>query len=190
MHRRLAIILAAIFAIGLLAACGEVERDAQKKESDRRQGSYEQLSSNQPAESMSYSPTRNTINGWIETWDEPGKLSYVYLLASNGQLIGYYIFEGLPVSICTALTPNYDIRSHEYGNVVVPAPGVDGVYYGGGECSAYYGFDATTGSYIEYTIGNGISHLVFEEPMPRQDVEPLGFAIIGEVEDTSDESSP
>lgn len=35
---------------------------------------------------MKYSPTRETINKWIETWDKPGKLSYVYLQNANGEV--------------------------------------------------------------------------------------------------------
>ena len=128
---------------------------------------------------MGYSPSRDTINFWIDTWGKtPGKLSYVYLLASNGQMIGYYVFRGLPVSYCAALTPTYDLVRRESTIVSVPAAGVDGVYYSGGQCSAYYGRDASTNSYLEYTVGQGISALIYERPLPRQDVEPLGFTTI------------
>ena len=54
---------------------------------------YEHLVNTQPAESMEYSPTREGLNFFQNTWEEPGKLSYVYMQAANGQLTGYYIFE-------------------------------------------------------------------------------------------------
>jgi hypothetical protein len=63
----------------------------------------------------------------------------------------------------------------------VPAPGVDGVYYSGGQCNSYYGKDATTGAYVEYTAGLGINVLLFDEPLPRQDVEPLGPTSVEDV---------
>lgn len=181
--RYLIVSVIAIFTL-IAVGCGTTESDAQKNEAKIRQSSYEKLAAGQPARAMSYSPTRDTINFWIETWDKPGKLSYVYLQASNGQLIGYYVFKGLPVSYCAALTPTYEFIDidgdglDKYAGPQVKAPSVDGVYYSGGQCNAYYGKDATSNSYIEYTVGTGISALVYERPLPRQDVEPLGFTVI------------
>lgn len=185
-----ALTLTAALALGLasMSACtGERGSPAaQQRESTRQQQTYERLSAAQPARAMSYSPTRETINFWIDTWSKPGKLSYVYLQASNGQLVGYYIFKGLPVSYCAMLTPPYRWERHDVGestgDVQVPGPGMDGAYYSGGQCSAYYGRDATTGSYIEYTVGTGISALVYERPLPRQDVEPLGYTQVEDVQ--------
>lgn len=181
MRSRTLTVLAACLTVLLLTA-SSCDETSQQQESSRQQSTYDGLVAAQPAEQASYSPTRETINFWIDTWGhEPGKLSYVYLLASNGQMVGYFIFEGLPVSYCASLTPTYRIDSSNQGRVVVPAPAMDGVYYSGGQCNAYYGKDAVSGSYMEYTIGNGISALVYEQPLPRQDVEPLGVATIDTV---------
>lgn len=184
MRRMIITVAVAVTAVLALSAgsCGSPP-SPQAQETDRRQATYQDLVARQPAHSMEYSPSRDQINFWIDTWGtEEGKLSYVYLLASNGQMIGYYVFRGLPVSYCAALTPTYEHYrngTHGYG-YTVPAPGVDGVYYSGGQCSAYYGQDASTGSYLEYTVGQGISALIYEQPLPRQDVEPLGFTEINE----------
>lgn len=185
--RRTAAVVAALFLL-VAAGCSESQPDAQKQETARQQSSYEKLTAGQPAKSMSYSPSRETINFWIETWDKPNKLAYVYLQASNGQLVGYYVFKGLPVSYCASLTPTYRLvdttgDGDGYPDFEVPAPAMDGVYYSGaGSCNTYYGQDATTGEYMEYTVGTGISALLFERPMPRQDVEPLGFTTVEDVE--------
>lgn len=188
--RRIAIsTLVILTALALVACSSESQNTAQNNEAKLRQSSYQRLAAAQPAHTMSYSPSRDTINFWIDTWGkQPGKLAYVYLLASNGQMIGYYVFKGLPVSYCAALTPTYEFLDDAVDNrgdrvsidgvLQVPAPGVDGVYYSGGQCSAYYGKDASTNQYIEYTVGQGISALVYERPLPRQDVEPLGFTRI------------
>lgn len=185
--RFLTIIAAGIVGILVLtgSSCGN-EDNPQAQESDRQQSNYEQLTAAEPAREMTHPMTRQTINFWIETWDDPGKLAYVYLLASNGQMIGYYIFEGLPVSYCASLTPTYryEDRPDDGGNTKYPvdAPAMDGVYYSGNQCDGYYGKDAVSGAYWEYTIGNGITHLVSSEPLPRQDVEPLGIATIDQVD--------
>jgi hypothetical protein len=182
-QRRYGLALAALFLVFGLAACTEDTPEAQKDERGRQQSNYETLVNQQPAESMSYSPTRETINFWISTWDEPGKLAYVYLQGANGEMLGYYVFQGLPVSYCASLTPTYRFErpwsNNNYGGHQVPAPAMDGVYYAGdGSCNTYYGKDASTGSYVEYTAGLGINVLLYDQPLPRQDVEPLGFTEI------------
>lgn len=181
-------LLAGLLALGLvvaLAACEDGSSgSSQSSESDRRQDSYDRLVAGQPAETMDYSPSRETINFWISTWEAEGKLSFIYLQGANGELLGYFVLEGLPVSYCAALTPNYEIirRGDGQGAMIsVPAPGVDGVYYSGGQCNTYFGRDATTGAYIEYTVGNGQNVLLFDEPLPRQDVQPLGQTEIADV---------
>lgn len=187
-------VVASLFAIfGLIAltasSCDSNGR-GQSQESERRQENYDRLVASQPGETMDYSPTRETINFWINTWEEPGKLAYVYMMASNGQLVGYYIFEGLPVSYCALLTPTYEgYDFNKDGNdsedVIVQAPSIDGVYYSGGQCNQYYGKDATTGSYLEFSVGDGLNYLLYEEPLPRQDIEPLGFATVENVQEDS-----
>lgn len=184
MRRKL--IAVALCSVVFAACSGNDDPSAQEREAKARQDTYERLQSAQPAKSMGYSPTRETINFWIDTWDEPGKLSYVYLQGATGNMLGYYVFEGLPVNYCAALTPTYDFESRDStdGNadIMVPAPSVDGVYYSGGQCMTYYGKDATSGSYLEYTAGLGINVLVYEQPLPRQDVEPLGFTDIEDID--------
>jgi hypothetical protein len=181
----LAALAALAIAIGF-AACGETNA-SQKSEATTRQHSYDHLVKEEPAHTMEVSPTRKTINFWIDTWGhDPDKLSYVYLQAENGQLTGYYIFKGLPVSECAALTPNYELidtpgDGDDVKNQQVPAPGVDGVYYSGGQCAVLYGRDATTNAFMEFSISGGQSFQLYDRPLPRQDVEPLGFTSIEEI---------
>lgn len=155
--------------------------DGQKEDASRRNKGVQDLIANQPAKSMEYSPSRETINFWIDTWDEPGKLSFVYLQGANGELLGYYVLEGLPVSYCASITRNYDVRDDAEGNLVTPAPGVDGVWYSGGQCNTYYGKDATTGAYVEWTAGLGINTLLYDEPLLNQNAQPLGPTSVDDV---------
>lgn len=164
----------ALTLFGTVAACGATgEPDSSQSERDTGNSGYDALVAAQPAHTMQYSPTRNTKNFWIDTWGKPGKLSFVYLQSSDGRLLGYYVLEGLPVNYCTSLTPPFDINASDYGKVVVPRPSVDGTWSGGGSCNTYYGKDATTGTYIEYTAGLGINVLLYDQPIGRQ-AEPLG----------------
>jgi hypothetical protein len=184
-------IIATLTVIGGLilisaSSCEEGQPSSAEREAESRSGSYDAQVEAQPGATMGYSPTRATINRWIETWNEPDKLAYVYLQAANGQLLGYFVFRGPPVSMCAALSPTYDLIEADlgdyHGDMLVPAPGVDGAYYSGGQCNTEYGIDATTDTVIQYTIGSGINSIVYQEPLARADVEPLGTTTVEDVD--------
>lgn len=135
------------------------------------------LADSQPSVQMEHSPTRDTINGWAETWgSDPNKLAYVYI--QMGDQYGYMVMKGLPVSYCASIDPPFEIdKSGAYNNdrLVVPAPGIDGAYYNGsGACNTYYGFDAETDTYLEFTVGMNQSYFLREEPMDLPNLVPLG----------------
>lgn len=141
------------------------------------------VTESQPAAAAEYSPTRDTINGWTETWgQDPEKLSYVYIQMGDG-VYGYFVMKGLPVSYCASINPPFEIdKAGAYNNdrLVVPAPGVDGAYYnGGGSCDTYYGFDAETGAYLEFTVGMQQSYFLFDQPMELPgDLVAMGDATV------------
>lgn len=183
MHRITRTALATIATTTTLltaTACTGDDNSTQGSESKARQAGYDQMVKAQPADIMSYSPTRETINAWIDTWDEPGKLAFVYLQDANGQY-GYFVTQGPPVSYCAMLTPTYEFRrpydgSGQNGHIV-PAPGMDGAYYSGNQCNSYYAMDATTGAYLEFTIGANQSYFLYDQPqmLPAfEAAEPLG----------------
>jgi len=187
MHGKLKWIAAIPIAALALSACSGGDNGATTTEQTSRDSTYAKLVAAEPAHTMDYSPSRATINFWIDTWGkDPNKLSYVYLQNADGKLLGYYILKGLPVSYCAGLTPPYqwvDIPG-DGGDTKqqAPAPGVDGVYYSGGQCMAYYGRDATTNAYVEYTAGLGINVLLYDQPLPNnQNVPPLGPSTVDDV---------
>lgn len=175
-------LLAAVLAAVALTAC-DAQPPSQQQEADARQSSYDNLTANQPAQSMNYSPTRETVNFWVETWDEPGKLAFVYLQNALGEITGYFVLEGPPVSYCALLTPSYETIGRE-GRVVVPAPGIDGAYYGDGPCHQYYGRDATTGAFVEFTAAGAQNYLLYDQPLTfdgRPEPMPLGQTTVDDV---------
>lgn len=187
-------VISSLIAIILLAsACGEVsgQDSAQEQETESRQGSYEALVGAQPAPTMNYSPTRETVSAWIETWDTPGQVAFTYLLNFDGDAIGYYVLQGPPVSYCAALTPTYELLPWRHGDtrgyIEVPAPGVDGVYYSGGQCIQYYGIDATTGSLVEFTAGGSLNFFNSTQPLPNFiDIPNFGPTELGDVTPNAD----
>lgn len=176
--RRALLGLLAIVALVLstAGACDGDQPTSAQSEGASRDTSYDAQVKRQPAHGMEYSPTRETINHWIDTWDDPNAVSYVYLEAADGSLTGYYVLKGLPVSYCVGLTPPETTTRVDLGDAngdaVVPAPGVDGAYYSGAQCNTYYGFTADTGAYVEFSIGASQGYRLYNQPLPEANNVP------------------
>ncbi|MFI6083935.1 hypothetical protein ACIBBB_23650 [Streptomyces sp. NPDC051217] len=169
-----------------LTACDD--DSSQTKETKAKQKSYDQLVANQPAGRMEYSPTREAINQWVKTWGKKGKLSYVYIQNAKGEY-GYFVMKGMPVARCQMLTPTEKVDSSTNGRVVVALPGMDGTYSSGSMCDAYYGFDATTGVFMEFTVGMNQSFFLFDRPMSMPEyatAKQLGPTSVEDVADVKD----
>lgn len=165
MKRITRVVVAAAAALALGAGLTACEDDSsQGKETRAKQKGYDQLVANQPAGRMEYSPTREAINEWVKTWGKRGKLSYVYIQNGKGEY-GYFVMKGMPVARCQMLTPTEKVDSETNGRVVVALPGMDGTYSSGSMCDTYYGFDATTGVFMEFTVGTNQSFFLFDKPM-------------------------
>lgn len=109
--------------------------------------------------------SREAVAKQVKRLDERGKLFYVYLLADNGNQLGYYVSNTRPVSVCALLTPPDDLwadtSSVGYASQLMKAPGLGGTY-GGGDCRAVFFFDAQTDTYIEV---NGLNYFVSDQPL-------------------------
>lgn len=108
---------------------------------------------------------REAVAKQVRRMDEKGKLFYVYLLADNGQQLGYYVSNTRPVPTCALLTPPDDlwVDYNNGGNMsqLMKAPGLGGVYPGG-DCKSVFFFDAQTDTYIEVS---GLNYFVSDQPL-------------------------
>lgn len=194
-------ITALVLVTGLIvgtAACGGKENDDSKanggkantQEQETRDVSYTDLITAQPSETMTYSPTRETMNAWVRTWNQRGQLSFVYILNADAEKVGYFVFIGPPVSYCVSLAPDwqpYDYPGDNDGfyDEIVSAPDVDGGYYSGCSMNQFYGVDATTGAVIDFSAGGTLNYFSSTQPLDLN-VVPLGFTKIEDLEKNGD----
>lgn len=142
---------------------------------EQRNDGIAKLRANHPVQAMDgYSPTLTNVNRWADTWDEEGKVAYVYMQRRDGAFAGYYVFDGLPVNYCVSGSPTYDFERHFGAEFLVDAPALDGAYYGGCNSDRYYGFDAVTGMYMEYTDGSVLTATVVDQPLSL-DEQPFAY---------------
>ncbi|MFJ8345102.1 hypothetical protein ACIQ9J_01740 [Streptomyces sp. NPDC094153] len=187
-HRILATTTVVGIALGATACSGDDKPTSRAKESSARSSNYDQLVARQPAHTGSYSPTRETKNFWVDTWmKQPGKLSYVYIQNANGSF-GYFVLKGLPVTYCVSLLPpevktRADLGQYD-GDLIVQGPSMDGTYSSNSNCNSYYGKDAVTGAYVEFSVGQNQSYFLYDQPLdlPQyKDAKPLGPSRIQDV---------
>lgn len=182
---KMAVVAAAVLGTVLFSAssCDGEQSTAEKAAKARSKG-VDQIRTSQPVQPMQYSPTLETINGWAKTWGKKGQVSYVYMQRGDGTFAGYYVLKGLPVNYCVSGSPTYDMEDlpgDQTGvDQKVPAPGLDGAYYGGCDASRYYGFDAVTGQYVEYTDGMVLTAVLSNAPLALNK-QPTAF--VSSIED-------
>ena len=145
--RKLAALVACVAMFGMVAACASTPDDlkvAATTQSEVMTAATQAVPAYQPGDF----PAREDINWYLQE-TEARTTWYVYAINREGRPIFYVVSDMKPRNICISITaPDRIVDRHE-GDVVVSAPALDGVYYGGAGCDAYYLRDATTGNFIE-----------------------------------------
>ena len=130
------------------AGCAVAPDDSAQSREAQQQATQRGFASVPP-----YIPTqfsaREDIN-WYLRETEGRHTWYVYALAMTGEPIFYIVSDMKPRNICISITAPDRVASRSGGGGLLrSAPALDGVYYGGAGCNAYYVRDAATGGFIE-----------------------------------------
>ena len=125
-----------------LAACGpddsRLSREAQDASSERA------FTAVPPYIPNEYT-AREDINWYLQE-TEGRHTWYIYALSMTGEPLFYIVSDMKPRNICVSITAPDRVSTN---GGVRSAPALDGVYYGGAGCNAYYMRDAATGGFIE-----------------------------------------
>lgn len=118
-------------------------------------------------------PVRRALAKFTERQDQLDHPWYVYILNELGTAVGYYVGQTYPVNACNFLSSTEDVRDDEQGNLVLTAPSLDGIFYGGAGassgCDAWFFFDATTDAMI---VIRGVNFFVADQPL-RLEADPI-----------------
>ena len=74
---------------------------------------------------------------------------YVYVTAMTGEPMFFVVSRMQPRNICVSLSAPDRVSRSTGGAVVTTAPALDGLYYSGGSCDAWYMEDRLTGGFIQ-----------------------------------------
>lgn len=151
----------------LLMACGEYgDPDAGRRAAVRqREATLVQAEALFPAPVLANFPLRQALVKFTEREDLLNHPFYVYILGDQGNVIGYYVAQTTPVNSCTFLSSTERI----YGGaspVVLTAPSLDGIFYGGGGsaagCDEWFFFDVATDALIKI---RGVRFFAADQPL-------------------------
>lgn len=122
-------------------------------------------------------PARKDLVDYTNRLSLPNHPFYVYILGDNGNAVGYFVARTAPQNSCNFLssTEKVDTLGMEDGAVVVQAPSLDGIYYGGtgasGACNEFFFFDNATNALVK--IGN-MKYFTADRPIALN-VEPISI---------------
>lgn len=147
MKLRLLLIIMAALLLSLLMACNERPSDLTVAGETQADVMHRAVSS-VPAYRPQAFPARENINWYLQE-NEEASVWYVYAISMDGTPLFYLVSDMKPLNICVSITAPDRRVSGNNGAVVLSAPALDGVYYGGAGCDAYYVRDVQTSNFIE-----------------------------------------
>lgn len=166
--RRLILGLAALIAVALVAVgCEETEEEKLRASSvDKRTQTFQRAERKYPLPQTTNFPLREALVKMTEREDLPNHPWYVYLIADTGNTIGYYVAQHSPVNSCSFLSSTEDVETQHEGTIILTAPSLDGIFYGGGgsssNCDSWFFFDAATDAMVRI---RGMDFYVSEAPL-------------------------
>ena len=170
MKARILGIIAAALLLAAFVACNEPDDSAQSRAA-QDESSLRAFSAVPPYIPNQYT-AREDINWYLQE-TEGRHTWYIYALSMTGEPLFYVVSDMKPRNICVSITAPDRVDSRGT-NVVRSAPALDGVYYGGAGCNAYYMRDAATGGFIElagdtFTLVSSKTPLFLETDIRRLD---------------------
>lgn len=169
---RFAVIVVAVALV--LVGCGSDKAQEQRDASLRtRASTFARAEQSAPVPLTANFPIRKALVKFTERQDLLEHPWYIYVMGENANVVGYYVGQTYPINACNFLSSTEDVESTNKGAVVVTAPSLDGIFYGGGGasagCDAWFFFDSATDAMI---VIRGQAFHVSDQPL-RLEAEPI-----------------
>jgi len=129
-----------------------IEKSYLGKEAWFTQQNQYNLNKVQPPPRVNWSLERDNLTKRLERWNNPNKISYIYLLSDMGSVIGYFPIKGKVSSVNSKLTTTSqllyaDASVGDSASGVVESADIDGSYGSNGDAVFWFLVD---GTYMEW----------------------------------------
>lgn len=134
-----------------LGGCATAANNSQRAEQAGLEANQKRLFENQPPVRLDWSLERDNINKRTELWNNPEKVSYIYLI-NYGKVMAFYTIKGKVSSVNSWITTSEQIiddpnGDYSAGSVVLEAPSEDGSYGSNGDAIFFF---TTDNVYVEW----------------------------------------
>lgn len=136
------LIIVAIVSLGL-AGCFDSTATKEQELTERNQ---ERLIAAQPPVSLDWSLERENINKRTQRWNDPNKVSYIYLV-NYGKVMAFYTIKGKVSSVNSQITNPQQLVERWEDRYLMPSPAEDGSYGENGDAIFFFTTDDT---YVEW----------------------------------------
>jgi hypothetical protein len=175
----------AVFALLLLMGASDCNGDSSAGDEQRdkavsgRWRNFDRAVAKYPDPQLSNFPMREALIEMTNRQDMVNHPWYVYIFGHNGNMIGHYVAETVPINACNFLSSSEDVYedNNEAGLTTLSAPSLDGMFYGNSACDAWFFIDVASNSLVQI---RGMAFHASEAPMVL-DAEAQKF-VVEEVE--------
>ena len=163
MKTKIGMIIASLVLLMSVVACGKTASHELQSKMIQADVGRMAFAAVQPYYPSSFA-AREDINWYLQETETSGQTWYVYAINFSGEPMFYIVSDMKPRNICISITSPDKVERYSSGPAVRSAIALDGVYYGGARCDAYYVRDATTGGFIELA-GSTFSLITSKVPL-------------------------
>ena len=147
----------ALFATALLnTGCISTDSTSDKEQAKTEENQLRLLTT-QPPESLDWSLERDQINKRTRLWNDPNKVSYIYLI-SYGKVMAFYTIKGKVSSVNSQITNPEQIKYYRQSLTTLPSPAEDGSYGSNGDGIFFF---TTEKTYVEWAG----SYMLCDKPL-------------------------
>jgi hypothetical protein len=163
-------VVALVLFAGSCDTASEIQREASI---EARTNSFAAAEAAAPAPRTVNFPIRKVLVEYTRRGDLSNHPWYTYIMNDLNAVTHYFVSTALPVNSCAFLSSTEDVYDDGTGNLVLTAPSLDGIYYGGSgasaSCNGWIFIDAATGT-MGLTFGTKI--MTFDSPLVLE-TEPV-----------------
>lgn len=154
----------------------DIDENSYGREQAITEVSQSNFNKTQPPKLLKWSLERDNLNKRNARWNNPNKISYIYLLSDTGIIISYFTIKGKVSSVNSKLTTNQQVVGDYWHNGsglvgTVESPSMDGSYGSNGDAVFFF---LTDGTYMEwagkYLLSDNYIRLV-QKPILTYDME-------------------
>ncbi len=141
--KKLLIVAVTTIALFSLSGCNDSTSEKEQKLTEANQS---RLLNVQPPVQLSWSLEREQINRRTSLWNDPDKVSYIYLV-NYGKVMAFYTIKGKVSSVNSQITNPEQITNSWSKYFIMPSPAEDGSYGENGDAIFFFTTDST---YVEW----------------------------------------